>query len=301
MRAASFAIVLALVGCHPEPAVQAVQSCEAFRLPYPAGLQYDVLQGNGGSFSHFERNQYAWDFAMPQGAVVAAAGSGAVVDVIDGFTVGGLRDELRTRANTVVIDHGRGVLSQYLHLAPGTATVRPGQLVVRGTPIAKSGHTGFSSEPHLHFEFVDPVGHSLPGCLGDVSGGVPKQGSAYVSANRREPSDRNPLPIISVLPSRAFELNGVELQSVVPARMHGGALRISGRALWRAPYAIAFIAERGGGTVRSSIVRVTDASTFELIMNFRGVAGPYRFGLALMENAAQFLWKESVPVFVVGP
>lgn len=62
---------------------------------------------------------------------------------------------------TLVIDHGFGIYSLYLHL--NDAAVSLGQSVLRGQVIGHSGNTGYSIAPHLHFsikaagESVDPL------------------------------------------------------------------------------------------------------------------------------------------------
>ena len=52
--------------------------------------------------------------------------------------------------NRVVIDHGDGMKTTYSHLSE--IGVKPGDTVNAGTLIAKSGSTGASTGPHLHFE-----------------------------------------------------------------------------------------------------------------------------------------------------
>jgi murein DD-endopeptidase MepM/ murein hydrolase activator NlpD len=53
--------------------------------------------------------------------------------------------------NYVLIRHEDGTLGHYCHLQKGSCLVRPGQRVKTGDALARSGNTGFSSGPHLHF------------------------------------------------------------------------------------------------------------------------------------------------------
>lgn len=53
---------------------------------------------------------------------------------------------------TVEINHGFGYKSVYAHLS--SIKVKEGQLVKRGQTIAKSGNSGLSSGPHLHYEVL---------------------------------------------------------------------------------------------------------------------------------------------------
>lgn len=154
------------------------------KLPFPEGLRYEVYQGHGGSFSHGGLNSYAWDFGLPEGASVCAAAQGKVVRVKQDSSSGGTRREDFGLANTIVIDHGNGLFTQYLHLKRNSAKVVEGEIVQGGQVLAQSGNTGYSSIPHLHFQVQDATGQSLPAAFLDVPGnGIPQQGRSYTSGN----------------------------------------------------------------------------------------------------------------------
>ncbi|MFJ2925550.1 M23 family metallopeptidase [Streptomyces massasporeus] len=111
---------------------------------------------NGGMWAHKHSGQ---DFAVPSGTQVVAAHGGTVVKA-----GGNGAGDGPAYGNAVVIKHGNGTYSQYAHLSK--VTVHIGQIVKTGQEIAKSGNTGNSSGPHLHFEIrttpnygsaVDPV------------------------------------------------------------------------------------------------------------------------------------------------
>lgn len=125
-----------------------------YRLPYEVGESYVVLQGPYGDFSHQEK--VAIDWLMPEGTPIYAAREGRVVDVIDHFTEGGTREQLKHRANHVLIEHPDKTIGAYLHLQPEGARVELGEKVEVGQIIGMSGNTGYSDTPHLHFEIYAP-------------------------------------------------------------------------------------------------------------------------------------------------
>ncbi|HEX9444756.1 MAG TPA: M23 family metallopeptidase, partial [Candidatus Binatia bacterium] len=80
------------------------------------------------------------DIPNPQGTPVYAPGDG---------TVEAAR-EMNGNGRTVVLNHGQGITTQYLHLSK--INVNPGQQVHKGQKIAEVGSTGQSTSPHLHYE-----------------------------------------------------------------------------------------------------------------------------------------------------
>lgn len=85
-------------------------------------------------------NHEGLDIAVPTGTPVQAAKDGKVVFADNGGGYG----------NLVVIQHGDGTFTKYAHQSQ--LNVQVGQEVKAGEVIGKSGSTGNSTGPHLHFE-----------------------------------------------------------------------------------------------------------------------------------------------------
>lgn len=115
--------------------------------------QFRIDQGYGGHFSHNdEQNHYAVDFAADIGTPVLAARDGVVMQVESDFDKAGLNlEKYGGRANFIRILHDDGAMSLYAHLDTDGVLVRPGQRVKGGQQIGRSGNTGFTTGPHLHF------------------------------------------------------------------------------------------------------------------------------------------------------
>jgi murein DD-endopeptidase MepM/ murein hydrolase activator NlpD len=84
------------------------------------------------------------------------------MDVEEDFNKGGTdRKKFVDKANHVRIVHPDGTMALYAHLDLASVIVRPGARVRAGQKIARSGNTGFSSGPHLHFAIQQNTGLNL--------------------------------------------------------------------------------------------------------------------------------------------
>ncbi len=86
-----------------------------------------------------EQDHLGFDLAVTAQAPVDAANDGIVL-LASWFGIYG---------NTVVLDHGFGLLTLYSHLS--SIEVKPGDAVKRGELIGRSGATGLAGGDHLHF------------------------------------------------------------------------------------------------------------------------------------------------------
>ncbi len=91
----------------------------------------------GGAFNSYHSGT---DFRAASGTPVHAPADGVVV----------LAEPLFVRGNSIVLDHGWGVLTGYWHLSE--IDVEVGQFVHRGEVIGKVGNTGLSTGAHLHWQ-----------------------------------------------------------------------------------------------------------------------------------------------------
>ncbi|MBF0162751.1 MAG: M23 family metallopeptidase [Magnetococcales bacterium] len=162
------------VELEPETAARAAQETATItatysrrggRVGYEEGFQLPVTGRFSGVFGSRRilngkprKPHNGTDIAAPQGTPVVAIASGEVA----------LRgEEYFFTGNTLVLDHGDGVLSLYAHLE--SMAVQPGEWVAAGTPIGTLGKTGRATGPHLHWSVmvrqdrVDP--QLLPGIL----------------------------------------------------------------------------------------------------------------------------------------
>lgn len=99
----------------------------------------------------YRRMHTGIDIGAGSGSIIVAAGDGTVIYAAYRGGYG----------NTIMIDHGDGVVSLYAHQSRLIAG--NGQRVSKGQTIGRVGSTGLSTGPHLHFEVrvngspVDPM------------------------------------------------------------------------------------------------------------------------------------------------
>ena len=83
---------------------------------------------------------YGVDIAAQEGAPIRAPAPGIVALAKPDFYLTG---------GTVVLDHGHGVSTTYLHMS--RVDVKAGERLKRGDPFGAVGHTGRATGPHLHW------------------------------------------------------------------------------------------------------------------------------------------------------
>jgi murein DD-endopeptidase MepM/ murein hydrolase activator NlpD len=114
----------------------------------PVTAKYGVPRSYGGGAGWVHKGA---DFAMPRNWPVIAPTGGTVR----------LARLMGSYGNIIVVDHGQGVFTTYLHLR--SFLVKQEDLVEAGQVIGTVGATGMATGPHLHFGVfihrvaVDPV------------------------------------------------------------------------------------------------------------------------------------------------
>mgnify|MGYP003536169433 CR=1 FL=1 len=126
------------------PAIQPVSNKQLNRIASGFGMRIHPIYG-------IAKMHPGLDFTAPQGTPIYATGDGIVTAAGSGTGTG----------NYVLINHGYGYETKYLHMVRIKATA--GKPVKRGEVIGWVGSTGASTGPHCHYEVhingnpVDPV------------------------------------------------------------------------------------------------------------------------------------------------
>ncbi len=119
---------------------------DSHRITSPFGYRYHPIKK--------VRSLHAGiDIGASQGSDILAADRGRVI----------MAEYYGAYGNTIMIDHGSGLVTQYSHIRNGGIMVKVNDIVERGEKIAEVGSTGLSTGPHLHFgvikggEYTDPM------------------------------------------------------------------------------------------------------------------------------------------------
>ena len=90
------------------------------------------------------------DYVAPLGTPVFASGDGRVI----------ASSYNKANGNYIFIQHGGGIITKYLHLQK--RKVKKGMRVTQRQTIGTLGSTGYSTGPHLHYEFLVNGSHKNP-------------------------------------------------------------------------------------------------------------------------------------------
>jgi hypothetical protein len=137
--------MVAIMGLLVLPGAERANAAGSLYLPYAAG-QGSLNESRGYHCCS------GWDFSMAQGTPVRAAASGVIEVATNNNDCGG---------NFVNINHGSGLVTQYLHLQGFAPGIGGGVSVGAGNIIGYAGATGCATGAHLHFAvikngYVDP-------------------------------------------------------------------------------------------------------------------------------------------------
>src|SRR5262249_22014111 len=122
------------------------------QLHPPVETTVSAVFGSARVFNGVNKTQHqGLDFHAATGTTVRATNAGTVL----------LARNMYYEGNCVVVDHGQGLLTFYMHLSE--FKVKEGDKVERGQVVGRSGGTGRVTAPHLHFAvrwqgiYLDPA------------------------------------------------------------------------------------------------------------------------------------------------
>ncbi len=152
-----------------------------------------VLLKDGRMFSGTGKLEDYYCFGQP----ILAPADGTVIKAIGTFNdsppgkpVGDPPD-----GNVVIISHGNGEASVFIHLKQHSLTVKLDDKVKQGDVIAECGNSGSGPIPHVHYRFQRSAGVPLPAQFVDyiadgkpVASGEPKRGQYVKNASAAPPA-----------------------------------------------------------------------------------------------------------------
>lgn len=150
---------------------------------------YDFLRIDAEGRTHEGDGTRAGDYYCYDEPILAPA-DGVVVSARDGRRDSpyfrGTLDPLQRdiRGNSVTIRHAENEYGVLAHLREGSVEVDEGDRVVRGQRIGRCGHSGNSTEPHLHFQLQDGPDFLTAAGLPVTFGGIAVDGEERADAIR---------------------------------------------------------------------------------------------------------------------
>ncbi|MEA2192914.1 MAG: hypothetical protein QOI73_3035 [Solirubrobacteraceae bacterium] len=133
-----------------------------YRLPFDPATGWKLVNGNWDDPTHGHgqgdpnaMQAYAYDITHAEGGQIQAARGGTVYDLDESSSKNGFNPATPCDpgiGNYLVIKHDDRTFGVYWHLQHNGALVAVGDKVATGDIIAKSGNTGNSTGPHLHFD-----------------------------------------------------------------------------------------------------------------------------------------------------
>ena len=108
--------------------------------PFGPTRNYSGVSKTSGESCSSQSVHRGQDFATPVGTPVKSPADGVII----------LADpDLYYEGGSVFVDHGQGLISVFMHLSE--VDVEAGQVVKAGDVVAKTGNTGRTTGPHLHW------------------------------------------------------------------------------------------------------------------------------------------------------
>jgi Peptidase family M23 len=139
-----------------------IETAETFAIDWAKVKNGRIFDGNGSKVEQ----HHAF------GEEVFAVADGTVVSIQDGKPDATPNIPMKPETkddyggNHVILEIAPNIFALYVHLHPGSLTVKVGDIVKAGAPLAKIGNSGPSMGPHLHFGISDKpdffAGRSLP-------------------------------------------------------------------------------------------------------------------------------------------
>ncbi len=153
--------------------------------PLPTGMQARITEGQGGSYSHntiYTRD--AVDLGVSRGTEIRAGLNGVIARVSTGCAEGNYSCG-SGYGNYVYLKASDGTCAIMAHLSE--IDVALGQQVAQYALIGRSGNTGNSTGPHLHYDHVNCTNNQSIGWA-PTEGGALTEGTTITSQNAAAPA-----------------------------------------------------------------------------------------------------------------